>query len=594
MHFTITVFQKISMLYRRAFKIFFASSAELAEERGLCIELIAEVNKNYKHLHLEPVQWELDTVRGNVPGQKTIQHAINPKLEESDVVVFLFFSKIGQYTKEEFDLANQKNQKLFVYFKKYVLPPGADEKVRQQYNDLLQFEKKLHQTVLHQTFEGHFEFKYRLTRDLHLYLSEIYPVSSPPDQFSEMAVLFSQELLSKRDEIERLKASSAGAEAVQRLLKEKEEIEQQLLQKQEFVKKLEVEKEVLLQQLEPQTKYDELKRKASEQIQIGNLEKAATYLQMSATEAKYQSAAVNYELAKLKALQLQYREAFEYYVLAAELHPKSSVYLNEAGGMAFLLGKYSDAIRFCEQALKLDVEYYGEIHALVATKYNNLGQAYDALGYYNQAISYFGKSLAIRHDLHEPPSPPIGSTLNNLGAALENVGELDNAIKHYYAALEMDSRFFDEKHPKIAIRYNNLGSAYYKKKAYDTAIGYYEKALTIDKDYYGEKHPSLAAEYSNLGLVYTYNRKCDKAIDYFNKGLSVTKPYYGDNHPQVGSIYNNLGLAYHYKGNYALAIEYYKRSLEIITRFFPPQHPNIRTTQESLRAAKDSLSKQNT
>ncbi|HEX8357432.1 MAG TPA: hypothetical protein VF610_08480, partial [Segetibacter sp.] len=103
-------------------KIFIASSAELSDERRQCIQTITELNKSHEHLHLEPVEWEIDMVHSNYPGFNNIQEAINPKLIESQLCIFIFYSRIGKYTLEEFDFATANNITLFAFFKQGFSP----------------------------------------------------------------------------------------------------------------------------------------------------------------------------------------------------------------------------------------------------------------------------------------------------------------------------------------------------------------------------------------------------------------------------------------------------------------------------------------
>jgi len=97
-------------------KIFIASAAEVADERKKVYEIFAQLNKSHKHLHLEAVLWEIDMVKGSYPNHTTIQDAINPKLKESQIIVFIFYSRIGENTFIEFDLAKNEKKKLLVFF----------------------------------------------------------------------------------------------------------------------------------------------------------------------------------------------------------------------------------------------------------------------------------------------------------------------------------------------------------------------------------------------------------------------------------------------------------------------------------------------
>jgi len=98
-------------------RIFIASSNELLAERKQCIQIITQLNESHKHLHLKPVEWEISMVHSNYPEYENIQDAIDPKLKESDLVIFIFHSKIGKYTREEFEFAKNENKRLFAFFK---------------------------------------------------------------------------------------------------------------------------------------------------------------------------------------------------------------------------------------------------------------------------------------------------------------------------------------------------------------------------------------------------------------------------------------------------------------------------------------------
>ena len=98
-------------------KIFIASSAEVKDERDRAVLVIEHLNESHKHLELKAVEWEYSTVPGSQPGFKNIQGAINPRLEESQLAVFILYSKIGKYTREEYEYATVNNKKLFTFFK---------------------------------------------------------------------------------------------------------------------------------------------------------------------------------------------------------------------------------------------------------------------------------------------------------------------------------------------------------------------------------------------------------------------------------------------------------------------------------------------
>lgn len=143
-------------------KIFLASSSELADDRRQFEILINRKNKAWveKGVFLELVLWEdfLDAL-----SQTRLQDEYNRAIRGCDLFVTLFFTKVGQYTEEEFETAfgqfKATNKPfIFTYFKDAPISTGAlDEGVL----SLLQFKKKLDSL-------GHFYTVYKNIEDLQL------------------------------------------------------------------------------------------------------------------------------------------------------------------------------------------------------------------------------------------------------------------------------------------------------------------------------------------------------------------------------------------------------------------------------------------
>ena len=107
---------------RQDIKIFLASSSELKTERKEIELFIGKENRKlrYQNIFLDLVIWE--DLKQSFHGER-IQDYFNEKLLECDIVVCMFFKKVGDFTKEEFDVAYQhfkedgKPRYLYVFFK---------------------------------------------------------------------------------------------------------------------------------------------------------------------------------------------------------------------------------------------------------------------------------------------------------------------------------------------------------------------------------------------------------------------------------------------------------------------------------------------
>ncbi|MDS4022049.1 MAG: hypothetical protein RKR03_16340 [Candidatus Competibacter sp.] len=126
-------------------KIFLASSSELKEDRQEFKSFIYDKCKewNAKGVFLDLIMWEdfLDAV-----SKTRLQDEYNKAIRQCDVFVMLFFTKVGQYTAEEFETAFgqfQASRKpfIFTYFKDAPISTGSIDE--DDLMSLLAFKKKL-------------------------------------------------------------------------------------------------------------------------------------------------------------------------------------------------------------------------------------------------------------------------------------------------------------------------------------------------------------------------------------------------------------------------------------------------------------------
>ncbi len=107
-------------------KIFLASGAELVEERDAVELVIQRKNSELiaKDLFFEVVRWEQLI---QYFGKTRAQDHYSEEISKCDIVIVLFYKRVGKYTKEEFDKAydlfkSGKNPRyLYVYFKKWMV-----------------------------------------------------------------------------------------------------------------------------------------------------------------------------------------------------------------------------------------------------------------------------------------------------------------------------------------------------------------------------------------------------------------------------------------------------------------------------------------
>ncbi len=613
-------------------KIFVASSAELKEERDKCIVLINQLNNSHKHLVLKPVEWEYDLVYGNYPGYKDAQAAISPKLQESDLAVFLFYSRIGKYTREEFELAGTEKKKIIPFFKSGF--SAKTSAINKMYGELLEFREGFNGEIISVDYVDLNDFKGKCYEQLNQFLADSFPITNvesvSDNKFSESISTLAQLLAKKDEKIKELEEANknlpgaANYQSTEELAKERDILYQKLLQSQEIQDQQAKDKEALQQQLNAQEELDELKQKAYAEVEKGNYSEAEKYLKESAKDTISKTANSFFEFAKLKNLQLQYADAFQYYDLAIRINPDNVLYLNDAGIMAINLGftdkaieyyqkilatnnqsenkenidlavcynnlgeayrskeENAKAIEYYEQAIYIDTAKFGDAYWKLGTYYSNLGLAYDSTGKYDAAIECYEKALSIYKDTIGEESENAAKALNNLGLAYYRKGLYDDAVATCEKALSVYQKLYPGGHPDMAACNNSIGLVYYATGKFDEAIVCFEKALEISIKYYGTTHPNIATWYNNLGLAYDGKKEYDTAIDYYKAALDIDKQHYTEDHPNMALRYNNLGGSYNNTGKPDEAIDYFGKALVIYKKFYGDEHPSIATLLDNM------------
>ena len=104
-------------------KIFIASSAELNEDKQMFDLYFSDKNKLYRDRNIDFDQRTWMDFSSSL-NEGRLQDRYNDYIRECDIVIFLFHTRMGRYTKEELEVAHEiylktkaAKPKIFVYFK---------------------------------------------------------------------------------------------------------------------------------------------------------------------------------------------------------------------------------------------------------------------------------------------------------------------------------------------------------------------------------------------------------------------------------------------------------------------------------------------
>lgn len=148
--------------------IFLASSAELKDDRNKFQLFINQLNEDWCHrdvcFHLNMWEDSIDSM-----SKDGLQARYNEVVANSDIFLMLFFTKVGPYTAEEFEIAfkqfgNKNKPRIYTYFKEDFILTGQ---IGEEIITMLEFKKKL-ATLKHyvSTYTSIEDLKWKFNRQL--------------------------------------------------------------------------------------------------------------------------------------------------------------------------------------------------------------------------------------------------------------------------------------------------------------------------------------------------------------------------------------------------------------------------------------------
>ncbi len=600
----------------KTIKVFVASSEELREERLELADLFAHLNRVFKcrGIELEISKWEyLDESMG----RERKQEEYNREIKSCDMCVVLYWRRIGDYTREELEVAynelqaGRKPYKLYIYFKEVgdVLPEVAEFK---------------------ECFEGrygHFYGKYENidTLKLRLLLQLEGYQSSGAIKVEDSQVMADGVPLVNLGNVPFAANNERSRELKKRLSMLQEEINglesaykatpNDIIAQMINGKRAEC--NALVQELSnhEQTLFDtamrmaryagqrvsERTRRAMALFEEGRVSEANAVLDEAERDADVMLAAYHHAKENvifsidellLKASVMLADTAFsvqERVTNAGNLYKKSLALSRECGvkneKLSKVLGeyynylynyaKYDEAMPIVQEKLELDRKVFGERTAEVARNYNNIGAVYSHQGNYSAALEYYSKALDISLEIFGERHPDVAMSYNNIGFVYYSQGNYSAALEYYSKALDIRLEIFGECQPNVAMSYNNIGAVYDSQGNYSAALEYYSKALDIRLEIFGERQPNVATSYNNIGYVYSCQGNYSAALEHYGKALDIRLEIFGERHPNVATSYNNIGAVYDSQGNHPAALECYSKALDIRLEVFDECHPLV-------------------
>jgi tetratricopeptide (TPR) repeat protein len=133
------------------------------------------------------------------------------------------------------------------------------------------------------------------------------------------------------------------------------------------------------------------------------------------------------QLADLYMVRKDYREAAETYMRLSRENPRNPVYLNKLGIALHQQTALNLALKYYEQAVKVDPSY--------ADAQNNIGTIWYQRKKFSKAVRSYQKAIAIRQDM--------AVLYSNLGYAYFGEKKYQESLASFHQALTIDPQFFE-------------------------------------------------------------------------------------------------------------------------------------------------------
>ena len=548
-HISFSVLDKINqyidgnVAIMKTVKIFLTSPTELSNDRQALALFVDRFNNHYattRGYALELLSPEYLEIASGV----SFQNEYNREIRRCDLYLALFNTKVGEYARQEINLALEESYKrglpLLFYFR--------DLKGKEKPKEIEEIQFKI-QGISWRTYDT----KDKLLLDFALWLDKyLFDGKNEIIARSDDAVLgdvnvtkisqlsfvanntqyqqlgqelqkLSQEIEMTRKQVDNNPNDEKEKEKYQKTLNKHNEILAEWTRYQQSL--LDIAK--LIVDINEETKTGVLKQ-AIDAFESGDIVGTNVILREIAIDEKDFLERLNQDHnlvhQNIDALRLQAKTELadvdtpieERIARIAEIFVKADDWANRSGydkeQYAELLfeyaqfskkyGHYNVAMQIYLHQITLSEELYGIDDTHTLKSYNEIGELYQYLGDFTNAFEYYNKVIKIaEHDI-ESNNHDLVVSFCNIGEVNHQMGSFEKALEYYFKALDICRMFQDKEHPDTATLYNHIGVVYCDLGDYIKSLDYYFKALEISEKIQGKQHPDTAPLYNSIGGVY--------------------------------------------------------------------------------------------
>jgi tetratricopeptide (TPR) repeat protein len=314
----------------------------------------------------------------------------------------------------------------------------------------------------------------------------------------------------------------------------------------------------------------------TEQSKVGTAKKVAAILREQGTIYKNQGKYEDAETVLRKSITIVEHEPSPLPDIADGLLGLADVYRQQS--------KNKEAVQFCEKALELRKNAFGENSSKAAQAMSRLGLSYADADEYKKAESMLQQALQIDEHAHGEKHIEVAHDLSNCALVYLDQGKYDLAEPLYLRAVNIASASLGPEHPETALSISNLAWLYYNQGNYAKAEPLLQKSLIIREKVFGKNHPYVAQSLSNLAAVYAVQNKIEKAEAFFQQAIKLDEASYGQDNPDLARNMRELSILYQNQERFSDAETLMRKLLSRDEKVFGLNNAMVASDLESLAA----------
>ncbi len=211
-----------------------------------------------------------------------------------------------------------------------------------------------------------------------------------------------------------------------------------------------------------------------------------------------------------------------------------------------------------------------------------IGRIYRIMGLYTEAIPFMEEAVEIRTRELGEEHPEVAAALNDLGVAYLSSGDLPKAETLLLQALELRENALGAEDIEVAHTLLNLSNVNQRADRFDEAASFGQRALDIYEAGVGPNHVSTANGLASMAILMARQGRVEEAEPVFRRVVSILENELGEDHPKTSEARNNLAISLKMLGKFEESEALYRHTLEIKERVLGKDHPGLAFTLGNL------------